>query len=100
MPSYLVTGAGRGIGLDCLQLKDPNNFVIAAARNPAGAKGLQELVPKFSKERLALVTLDYADTSSIEKAATEASELLPDGLDYLISNAGTSSQASATLDDV
>jgi len=69
-------------------LKSPDNFVIATARNPKESKGLQELAAKFPGSRLALLQLDVTDETSIRKAAHAASELLPNGLDNFISNAG------------
>lgn len=102
MPSYLVTGANRGLGFAMVEelLKDPSTFVVAAARRPDAATGLQDLVAKYGKDRLALITLDYADGESIEKAAEAASALLPNGLDYLLSYAGVNLQETALFDQI
>ncbi|EED85465.1 predicted protein [Postia placenta Mad-698-R] len=80
MPSYLVTGANRGLGFAMVEELD--------------------LVAKYGKDRLALITLDYADGESIEKAAEAASALLPNGLDYLLSYAGVNLQETALFDQI
>lgn len=47
-----------------------------------------------------MITLDYADGESIEKAAEAASALLPNGLDYLLSYAGVNLQETALFDQI
>lgn len=69
--------------------------MIAATRNPGGSTGLQNLAAQVSADRLALVTLDLAESSSIRRAVEEASRLLPHGLDYLVNNAAVILQSSA-----
>ncbi|EPT04506.1 hypothetical protein FOMPIDRAFT_1045785 [Fomitopsis schrenkii] len=80
MPSYLVTGASRGIGLGLVTklLETPENFVVAA----------------YSKDRLAVLRVDYSDHVSIERTAEAAAKLLPASLDCLVSNAATSLQST------
>jgi NAD(P)-dependent dehydrogenase (short-subunit alcohol dehydrogenase family) len=80
-------------------LKDEDNFVIATARD-ISAKGLKELAAKYPKTRLALVELDVTDVTSIKKAAEEVTTLLPNGLDYLINNAGISPQPMTSFEDL
>ncbi|KAH9935667.1 uncharacterized protein B0H18DRAFT_1114383 [Fomitopsis serialis] len=101
MPSYLVTGASRGIGLGIVTklLQDPGNFVIAAVRNPE-SESIATLGNDHPKARFAVVQLDYSDYASIGKAAAEVAHLLPAGLDYLISNAGVSFQESASFESI
>lgn len=93
MPSYLITGASRGLGLGFTTelLKDKNSRVIATARDPTSSMGLQALEAKHSNGRLHLLQMDVSNQDSIEKAARAANKLLPGGLDYLISNAGKES---------
>ncbi|KAF8877868.1 hypothetical protein BD779DRAFT_1230215 [Infundibulicybe gibba] len=102
MPSYFITGSSRGIGLAMVEelLKDKNNFVIASARSPDTAKGLQDLVAKFPKEQLVTVQFDITDYESIKRGAEEAARLLPNGLDYLINNAGVNYQAAASFEEM
>ncbi|KZT72159.1 NAD(P)-binding protein [Daedalea quercina L-15889] len=101
MPSYLVTGANRGIGLGISKelLKSPENFVVAAVRN-LNSESIKELQSQYSQDRFAVIKIDYSDYSSIEKAAEEAAKILPNGLDYLISNAGISLQESASFETI
>ncbi|KAI0071431.1 putative short-chain dehydrogenases/reductase [Panus rudis PR-1116 ss-1] len=90
MPTFLITGSSRGIGLGLATklLKDPKNTVLATARNPAESQGLQDLVSKYPKERVITLTLDVTSPEQISSAAKEAAKLCPDGLDYFIHNAG------------
>ncbi|CCM05064.1 uncharacterized protein FIBRA_07270 [Fibroporia radiculosa] len=102
MTSYLVTGASRGIGLAMVEklLQNPSNFVIAAARHPNRSEDLQSLRTKYGDERLTTLILDYADPASTTAAAERASMLLPNGLDYLVSNAGVALQSGETFDTI
>jgi len=99
MPSYLITGTSRGLGLAFATelLKNPENHVIATARN-TGSKGLTELVNSAPKGKIDLVKLDILDTISIKEAVAEVSKLLPNGLDVFVSNAGTSLQSSVPFE--
>ena len=83
----------------CCQLKEEDNFVIATARD-VSAKSLQELTAKYPKTRLALVELNVTDVASIKKAAEEVATLLPNGLDYLINNAGIMPQPMTSFEDL
>jgi len=89
MPSYFISGANRGIGLALVErlLQEPDNTIVAGARNPNAANVLQDLKAKHP-ERLLLVPFDLVDPAKIELAAEQASAFLPNGLDYLINNAG------------
>ncbi|KAI0078259.1 NAD(P)-binding protein [Panus rudis PR-1116 ss-1] len=102
MPSYFVTGSSRGIGLGIVTqlLQDPENLVIATARSPATSQGLQDLAAKYPKDRLILLTLDISVPEQIVAVAEETSKLLPNGLDYFISNAATSNQLLTTFEDL
>jgi len=102
MPSYLITGSSRGLGLAYVGelLKNPQNYVIATARNPTKATELQALISQYPKERAAILELDLSNPESIEKAAEEAKRLLPDGLDTLIGNAGTNDQPKPTFEQL
>lgn len=82
------------------QLKDPQNRVIATARAPSSAAGLQELKLGAAKDRLTVLALDISDPAQILKVAEEVEKLLPDGLDYLINNAGISYQPLTTFEDL
>ncbi|KAH8888147.1 putative short-chain dehydrogenase [Thozetella sp. PMI_491] len=102
MPSYLVTGASRGLGLGFVTelLKDKNNVVVATARDLAGSEGLQKLKAEVADGKLHLVELDVSKPESIRAAAEKTSQLLPNGLDHLVSNAGVIYQPLSTFDDL
>jgi NAD(P)-dependent dehydrogenase (short-subunit alcohol dehydrogenase family) len=82
----VVTGAGRGLGLEFVrQLLPRAECLIATARTPESAQELQELARKH--ERLKIVRLDVSDEDSIQRAA-EAIGTMVSSLDLLINNAG------------
>jgi len=69
-------------------LADPANVVLATARNPSASAGLQELIASTPKDRLITFKFDIGSEDSIKAGAAEAAKYLPNGLDYLINNAG------------
>ncbi|KAI9147860.1 oxidoreductase [Paramyrothecium foliicola] len=79
---------GLGLGFATVLLKNPQNVVVATARNPSASEGLQQLKAAYPDGRLHLVQLDVADVASVRRAAEETALLLPSGLDNLVSNAG------------
>ena len=80
----LVTGAGRGIGLElCRQLLERGYDVIAAPRT-SGSEGLAGLMAQHPK-RLSIVTMDVSDKVSVAAAAKGVAEKF-DHLDLLINN--------------
>jgi NAD(P)-dependent dehydrogenase (short-subunit alcohol dehydrogenase family) len=97
MPTYVITGANRGIGLEFarqLSRRGKDTLIIATAREPAQATELARLVHQ-------VVELDVADETSIAKAA----ETIGDRpVDVLINNAGVSSDqrslASLTMGEL
>ncbi|KZT72203.1 NAD(P)-binding protein [Daedalea quercina L-15889] len=102
MPSYLVTGSNRGLGLAMVKelLKDPNNFVIGTARDPAQCKPLEQLTTEYPSNRFATVALDLLKRRSVDEAAEGAAILLPNGLDYLVSNAAVCHQNITPFDQI
>lgn len=84
MPTTLITGANRGIGLALTREFLANGHdVIATARDPGSADAL-------NTTGATVMALDVADPSSI--AALKA-ELGDKPIDYLINNAGVGSRA-------
>ena len=84
----LITGAGRGLGLELTrQLLDAGHVVFATVRSPAM---VDELAGMHPGERLVPVTLDVANPASIA-AARRAVGQHTRALDLLINNAGTHS---------
>jgi NAD(P)-dependent dehydrogenase (short-subunit alcohol dehydrogenase family) len=85
MPTVLVTGANRGLGLEFVRqyLKD-GAAVIAACREPAAAQPLAQLARDYHSA-LRLLEVDVADGASVKRAAAHA----PQGaIDILINCAG------------
>lgn len=91
MQRILITGASRGIGLELArQYLAQGDQVFAGARNPDQAPFLQELKTKYP-DRLFPITLDVADSGSIEKSYA-AVRAQVNGLELLINNAAINAQ--------
>ena len=73
--------------------------MVIATTLGLSANGLQELAAKYPKTCLALLKLNV-NVASIKKAAEEVERLLPNGLDYLINNAGISPQPMTSFEDL
>jgi len=72
MPTYLIVGASRGIGLEftsqLLARNDPSTFVYATARNPATAHLLEEVREKYAA-RCEVLRCDVASEESCKVSA-------------------------------
>lgn len=87
----LVTGAGRGLGLEFTRrYLERGDRVFATCREPSRARDLEALAAAHPA-RLTVVALDVADTHSIRRAHT-AVRRRTDALDFLINNAGVYSR--------
>jgi NAD(P)-dependent dehydrogenase (short-subunit alcohol dehydrogenase family) len=85
MPSTLITGANRGLGLEFARQYLADGWrVYAACRDPAAASGLHGLA-KQADDKLRILAMDVTDPDSIHAAAAEL-----DGqpIDLLLNNAG------------
>lgn len=90
MPTLLVTGASRGIGLElCRQYAAIGWNVVATARDPAGAADLQALANAHGNVRLE--AMDVTDHPSVDRLAKK---LVDVPIDLLINNAGISGGAT------
>lgn len=84
MPTVLITGANRGIGLEFARQYAADGWrVIAACREPVSAKSLLERLPAAD-----VVALDVTATASIRALAAS---LAGQPIDVLIANAGVMS---------
>jgi len=82
---YLVTGAGRGIGLELArQLVARGDEVLATARRPREAAGLQDLA-RAHGDRVIVLPLDVGAPASV---AALRGALERERVDVLVNNAG------------
>ncbi|GBM32568.1 C-factor [Araneus ventricosus] len=91
IPSVLITGANRGIGLEFvkqfLNLPSPPNIIFATCRNPDKADDLQNLAK--SNPNVKILPLDVKDESSFPKIRQQLEQEVGEtGLNLLINNAG------------
>jgi len=94
METILITGASRGIGFGLTEeFLRRGHKVIAAVRNPDGARPLWELERDYP-DRLSLLELDVADPQSI---AELPGKLLNKTIDVLVNNAGVLPTSGNTL---
>lgn len=89
--TYLVTGAGRGIGLGLAEaiLQKPGVTLIAAVRDVAKATSALEVIPKAEGSSLIIVKIDSQNDSDPAAAAKQLGEEHGiTSIDVIIANAG------------
>ncbi|MCJ1275997.1 hypothetical protein MMC21_003802 [Puttea exsequens] len=94
MPSYLITGASRGLGYAWLKYlsSGQNNIVIGLVRNKAAT---EKRLAADNITNVLLVPADVTDVKSLHIAADGVSNITGGGLDILINNAGLLTERSA-----
>jgi NAD(P)-dependent dehydrogenase (short-subunit alcohol dehydrogenase family) len=96
MPSVLVTGSNRGIGLEwCRQYAEAGWRVFATCRRPEAAEELQELAgryPEFSVHRL-----DVTQDEAVQELRTE---LQHESIDVLVNNAGVYFEKYVSIEEI
>lgn len=88
MPTYFITGANRGLGLEFarqLSTRKDDTRILATARDVEGATDLARLVHD-------VIPLDVADAASIAKLPEHVKD---QPIDVLINNAGISSRGNS-----
>jgi NAD(P)-dependent dehydrogenase (short-subunit alcohol dehydrogenase family) len=97
MPSTLITGANRGIGLEFARQYLADGWqVYAACRDPNSASELRRLADP-SDHKLRIMGLDVTDAISIKAAATELDE---QAIDLLLNNAGVIGPRGQTIGNI
>lgn len=89
MKNIIITGAGTGMGLSMTKKFLENDWhVIIGVHNLNKAKNVyQELVQKYSLEKVTLKQVNVGDSESVEKFSNEANAE-NDHIDAIINNAG------------
>ncbi|KAI0091370.1 hypothetical protein BDY19DRAFT_935381 [Irpex rosettiformis] len=93
MPSWVVTGASRGLGYEFVKQisQDPSNVVIGLVRNrTTSLSALLEL--EKTRKNLHIVEADVTNDIALEKAVGEVKKFTGGTLDTLVNNAALSSQ--------
>ena len=85
MPTVLITGANRGLGLEFARQYLAGGWqVYAACRDPGSASELRQLAEDGSG-KLRIIAMDVTDARSIKAAAAE---LDGQAIDLLLNNSG------------
>ncbi|OAP62047.1 hypothetical protein AYL99_04250 [Fonsecaea erecta] len=86
MPSYVVTGASRGIGYGFIQYlsKDPDNVVVGLVRDKVAT---DKKIQQDGLQNVAIIQADITDRQSLNVARDLVKNLTGGSLDYLINNA-------------
>ncbi|MCJ1313707.1 hypothetical protein MMC25_007386 [Agyrium rufum] len=107
MPSYIITGANRGLGLEFVrQLSAPstNNVIIASVRSLSNDRSdLENLIKQSSSTKIHVLECDTSSESSIASFAKEVGSVLGGAdakLDFLLANAGVNSVPDQTSLDI
>jgi NAD(P)-dependent dehydrogenase (short-subunit alcohol dehydrogenase family) len=97
MPSTLITGANRGLGLEFARQYLADGWrVYAAVRDPDFASELHRLADP-SVHKLRIMGLDVTDLASVSAAATE---LRGQAIDLLLNNAGVGGARGQTIGNI
>ena len=87
MPSYVITGAARGLGYEFVQQlsREPTNTVYGLVRNVEKATALNDL--SSSRKNIHVIHCDVTVPADIEAAAAKVGSISGGSLDVLIHNA-------------
>jgi NAD(P)-dependent dehydrogenase (short-subunit alcohol dehydrogenase family) len=97
MPSTLITGANRGLGLEFARQYSADGWqVYATCRDPGSASELRHLA-EASGYKLHILMLDVTDSASVKAAAAE---LDGQAIDLLLNNAGVGGARGQTIGNI
>ena len=97
MPTALITGANRGLGLEFARQYLADGWqVYAACRDPDSASELRRLADA-SDNKLSILALDVTDPASVKAAAAE---LDGKAVDLLLNNAGVMGARGQTIGNI
>jgi NAD(P)-dependent dehydrogenase (short-subunit alcohol dehydrogenase family) len=97
MPSALITGANRGLGLEFARQYSADGWqVYAACRDPDAASELRRLADE-SGQKLRILALDVTDAAGVKAAAAE---LNGQTIDLLLNNAGVDGARGQTIGNI
>ena len=95
MPSVLITGANRGLGLEFARQYLASGWqVYAGCRQPSSASELRRLADCKRRQKLRIMALDVTDEASIKAAAAQ---LDGQSIDLLLNNAGVMGTRGQTI---
>ncbi|KZV92620.1 NAD(P)-binding protein [Exidia glandulosa HHB12029] len=101
MPTWLITGTSRGIGLELTRqlAARAGNTIFATCRSPSSATALNKIASEHP-DSVHVLDLDVTKAESANDAANKVKALLgaSKGIDYLVNNAGLA--VSDTVDVV
>ncbi|KAK2603627.1 hypothetical protein QQS21_004208 [Conoideocrella luteorostrata] len=96
MPSYLVTGASRGLGFEFMRQlsQDPNNTVIGLVRDQATTEKAVA-VELSGASNIHILRADITNYDAVKAAVADVAKITGGSLDYLIANAAYVSKFDA-----